>query len=235
MLSPETWAMIGREMLNTLYMAGFSTLFGYVLGLPWGIVLAVTGSEGIRPNKVVYRVLDIITNIMRSIPFLILLILIIPLTRLIVGKSYGSTATIVPNGRVLPQGSGSRRDRSRAGYGSGYENDHHKGSSCRSKDLSDRRRHDLLRDHPRLFRYGGYSRRRRSRRRGDPVRLLPLPVRYYDRHSHSSGRDRADFPVCGHETCISTGQKEGLRDNIEVMEHHARKRRSSGVQERRTL
>ena len=96
MLSPETWAMIGKETINTLYMAGFSTLFGYVLGLPWGIVLAVTDAEGIRPNKVVYRVLDIITNIMRSIPFLILLILIIPLTRLIVGKSYGSTATIVP-------------------------------------------------------------------------------------------------------------------------------------------
>ena len=96
MLSPETWAMIGREMLNTLYMAGFSTLFGYVLGLPWGIVLAVTDSEGIRPNRAVYRVLDVITNIMRSIPFLILLILIIPFTRLLVGKSYGSTATIVP-------------------------------------------------------------------------------------------------------------------------------------------
>ena len=96
MLSPETWAMIGKETINTLYMAGFSTLFGYVLGLPWGIVLAVTDTEGIRPNKVIYRVLDIITNIMRSIPFLILLILIIPLTRLIVGKSYGSTATIVP-------------------------------------------------------------------------------------------------------------------------------------------
>ncbi len=96
MLSPETWAMIGREMLATLYMAGFSTLFGYALGLPWGIVLAVTDSEGIRPNKTVYRILDVITNIMRSIPFLILLILIIPLTKLIVGKSYGATATIVP-------------------------------------------------------------------------------------------------------------------------------------------
>lgn len=96
MLSPETWAMIGREMLATLYMAGFSTLFGYALGLPWGIVLAVTDSEGIRPNKTVYRILDVITNIMRSIPFLILLILIIPITKLIVGKSYGATATIVP-------------------------------------------------------------------------------------------------------------------------------------------
>ena len=73
-----------------------ATLFGYVLGLPWGVVLAVTDADGIKPNRPVYRVLDFVTNIMRSIPFLILLILIIPLTRLIVGKSYGSTATIVP-------------------------------------------------------------------------------------------------------------------------------------------
>ena len=96
MLSPEMWRMIGKGVLETLYMAGFSTVFGYILGLPWGIVLAVTDKEGIRPMPLLYRVLDIITNIMRSIPFLILLILIIPLTRLLVGKSYGSTATIVP-------------------------------------------------------------------------------------------------------------------------------------------
>ena len=88
--------MIGNGILETLYMAGLSTLFGYLFGLPWGIVLAVTDKEGIRPKPVIYRVLDVITNIMRSIPFLILLILIIPLTRFIVGKSYGSTATIVP-------------------------------------------------------------------------------------------------------------------------------------------
>ena len=96
MFSPETWKMIGLGVLETLYMAGFSTLFAYVFGLPWGIVLAVTDKEGINPKPAVYRVLDIVTNVMRSIPFLILLILIIPLTRLIVGKSYGSTATIVP-------------------------------------------------------------------------------------------------------------------------------------------
>ena len=88
--------MIIRGIGETLYMTCFATAFGYVLGLPWGIVLAVTDKEGIRPNAAVYRVLDIITNIMRSIPFLILLILMIPITRFIVGKSYGSTATIVP-------------------------------------------------------------------------------------------------------------------------------------------
>ena len=96
MFSPEVIHMIILGIGQTLYMVILSTLFGYVLGLPWGIALAVTNKEGIRPNAAVYRVMDFITNIMRSIPFLILLILIIPLTKLIVGKSYGSTATIVP-------------------------------------------------------------------------------------------------------------------------------------------
>ena len=94
--TPEVIQMIMRGIGETLYMTCFATLFGYVFGLPWGIILAVTDKDGIRPNGPVYRILDIITNIMRSIPFLILLILVIPLTRLIVGKSYGSSATIVP-------------------------------------------------------------------------------------------------------------------------------------------
>lgn len=88
--------MIIRGIGETLYMTCFATIFGYVFGLPWGIVLAVTDKDGIKPNGPLYRVLDVITNIMRSIPFLILLILVIPITRAIVGKSYGSTATIVP-------------------------------------------------------------------------------------------------------------------------------------------
>ena len=96
MWTPEVISMIIRGIGETLYMTCFATAFGYVLGLPWGIVLAVTDKEGIRPNAGVYRVLDVITNIMRSIPFLILLILMIPFTRFVVGKSYGSTATIVP-------------------------------------------------------------------------------------------------------------------------------------------
>lgn len=69
---------------------------GYVLGLPLGIALAVTDKTGIRPQPVVYRVLDVISNVLRSIPFIILLILVIPLTRFIVGQSYGSSATVVP-------------------------------------------------------------------------------------------------------------------------------------------
>ena len=61
-----------------------------------GIVLTVTDKDGIRPNTAVYKVLDVISNLLRSIPFIILLIVLIPFTRFVVGRSYGSTATIVP-------------------------------------------------------------------------------------------------------------------------------------------
>ena len=61
-----------------------------------GVLLAVSDKDGLKPNRVLYRILDVIANIVRSIPFLILLILLIPFTRLVVGKSYGSTATVVP-------------------------------------------------------------------------------------------------------------------------------------------
>lgn len=91
-----TITMLLEGTRDTLYMTLVSTFFGYVLGLPLGILLAVTDKEGIRPNAPLYKVLDVIVNILRSIPFLILLILVIPLTKLIVGQSYGSSATIVP-------------------------------------------------------------------------------------------------------------------------------------------
>ena len=91
-----TITMLLEGTRDTLYMTIVSTFFGYVLGLPLGILLAATDKEGVHPNAVVYKVLDVLTNIFRSIPFLILLILVIPLTKLIVGQSYGSSATIVP-------------------------------------------------------------------------------------------------------------------------------------------
>lgn len=94
--TPEVNEMILLGIVNTLKMTVFSTLFGYIFGLPMGISLAVCDKDGLHPNKVVYKVLDVISNIFRSIPFLILLILLIPFTRLIIGKSYGPTATIVP-------------------------------------------------------------------------------------------------------------------------------------------
>ena len=88
--------MLVEGTFVTLYMTLFSTFMGYVLGLPMGIALVITAPKGLRPNKIIYKILDVIVNIVRSIPFLILLILVIPLTRIIVGQSYGPTATIVP-------------------------------------------------------------------------------------------------------------------------------------------
>ncbi len=96
MWTDEIVSMIIKGIGETLYMTVCSTLFGYLLGLPVGVLLAVSAKDGIHPNAAVYRVLDVVANILRSIPFLILLILLIPFTRSVVGKSYGSTATIVP-------------------------------------------------------------------------------------------------------------------------------------------
>lgn len=83
-------------MVRHYILTILSTVVGYVFGLPLGVMLAVFDKDGLRPNKAVYKVLDVISNIIRSILFLILLILIIPLTRIIVGQSYGSSATVVP-------------------------------------------------------------------------------------------------------------------------------------------
>lgn len=96
MFNSEIIKMLLEGIRDTVYMTVASTFFGYVIGLPMGIALTVTDKDGLKPNSAIYRVLDVISNIVRSIPFLILLILLIPFTRFVVGKSYGSTATIVP-------------------------------------------------------------------------------------------------------------------------------------------
>lgn len=96
MFNSQIIEMLLVGIKDTLYMTLGATLFGYIVGLPMGIILAVTDKEGIKPNASIYRILDFISNVIRSIPFLILLILMIPLTRLIAGQSYGATATIIP-------------------------------------------------------------------------------------------------------------------------------------------
>lgn len=88
--------MILNGILETLYMTVVSTLFGYIFGLPMGVLLCISDKDGLKPHPVLYKILDFIANIVRSVPFLILLILLIPFTRFLLGKSYGSTATIVP-------------------------------------------------------------------------------------------------------------------------------------------
>lgn len=94
--TPEIIQMIWKGIGETLYMTLMSTVLGYLFGLPMGVLLAVSDKEGLAPNRWLYKVLDVAANIVRSVPFLILLILLIPFTRFLIGKSTGSTATIVP-------------------------------------------------------------------------------------------------------------------------------------------
>jgi D-methionine transport system permease protein len=81
---------------ETIYMVALSTIFSGVFGFAVAIVMILTGANGLRPNRAVYATLNLLVNLLRSFPFIILMIAIIPLTRLIVGTSIGSTASIVP-------------------------------------------------------------------------------------------------------------------------------------------
>lgn len=87
---------IAHASLQTLYMVFFSSLFSIILGFIPAIILTLTAEDGLKPNKSVYEVLSFIVNIFRSFPFVILMIIVIPLTRAIAGSSIGTTAAIVP-------------------------------------------------------------------------------------------------------------------------------------------
>ena len=87
---------LATGIVETFYMVCLSTLFAYLIGLPLGLLLVVTDKKGIRPMPALNAVLGVVVNILRSIPFLILVVMLIPFTRAVVGTSIGSTATIVP-------------------------------------------------------------------------------------------------------------------------------------------
>lgn len=96
MLNLQIIELLGQGLLETLYMVITSTVLAYVLGLPLGILLVVTDENGIKPIPVCNKVLGVVVNILRSIPFIILLVWVTPVTRALVGTTLGSTATIVP-------------------------------------------------------------------------------------------------------------------------------------------
>lgn len=83
-------------IVETLYMTVTSTIVAYVLGIPLGVILFITDKGGIAENGLVNKVLGILVNLLRSVPFIILLVAILPFTRFVVGTTIGATATIVP-------------------------------------------------------------------------------------------------------------------------------------------
>ena len=92
----DFWLMMAQGLWETFYMVLFSVLLSYLIGLPLGLILAVTDSEGLRPSPALNKVLGTIVNLLRSVPFLIMVFLLTGLTRFIVGTTVGSPAMIVP-------------------------------------------------------------------------------------------------------------------------------------------
>ncbi len=88
--------LLFEATIDTLYMAFVSTLLAFIIGLGLAIILVITSKNGLKPNRAIYNTLDIVVNTLRSFPFIILIIVLFPLTKFIVGTSIGTTAAIVP-------------------------------------------------------------------------------------------------------------------------------------------
>lgn len=85
-----------EALKQTIYMVFWATLLSVIIGLIPAVVLTLTAPDGLRPQKVIYEVLSFLVNVFRSFPFIILLVILIPFTRMMVGKAIGTTASIVP-------------------------------------------------------------------------------------------------------------------------------------------
>ncbi|KJB86459.1 metal ABC transporter permease [Paenibacillus sp. E194] len=94
--STVNWSDVSSATGETLQMMLFSVLFTFLVGLPLGVLLYLTGRTGSRAGKIVYSILSFIVNVLRSVPFVILMIAIIPITRIVVGTSIGVEGTIPP-------------------------------------------------------------------------------------------------------------------------------------------
>lgn len=95
-LDQKTIEMLLIGTLDTIYMTLAATFFSYVFGVAMGVILTIARKGGIWPHAVLYAVLDVVVNLTRSFPFIILMIAVIPFTRLVVGTTIGNNATIVP-------------------------------------------------------------------------------------------------------------------------------------------
>lgn len=95
-MEEQTSQILLKAFGETMYMVAISTVFAVILGFALAIVMIVTAPDGLKPAPVLYKVLDVIINVLRSFPFIILLVVVAPLTKLIVGTTIGTTPTIVP-------------------------------------------------------------------------------------------------------------------------------------------
>lgn len=94
--SPTMVSAYGSGFLVTVYLVLLSAAAAYILGIPMGVILCVTDKNGIHPNSIIHTILGFIVNVFRSVPFIILLVVVLPLTKIIVGTKVGNTAFLVP-------------------------------------------------------------------------------------------------------------------------------------------
>lgn len=94
--SPTMVSAYGSGFLVTVYLVLVSAAAAYILGIPMGVILCVTDKNGIHPNSIIHTILGFIVNVFRSVPFIILLVVVLPLTKIIVGTKVGNTAFLVP-------------------------------------------------------------------------------------------------------------------------------------------
>ena len=204
-----TILMLAKETGMTLYMTLVSTILAYAIGLPMGIFLVITAKDGLKPNAVVYKILDAVVNIVRSIPFLILLMLLIPFTRFVVGKSYGATATIVPltaaaapfiarlvESSLLEVDRGVIGGPEHGGRNRGYRLESAFGGG---QDFADCRCNHRFRNYTGLFGHGRCRGRRRPGRCGHTLRISPVSGGYY-------GSDCSAVNYIGSDTSVDRNQ-----------------------------
>ena len=91
-----TLSMLKTAIWETFYMVALSSLFAYAIGLPFGIILVVTDNDGIYPIPWLQKILGLIINLLRSVPFLILLFIVLPLSKIVIGTRIGSPAIVIP-------------------------------------------------------------------------------------------------------------------------------------------
>lgn len=94
--TPQMWQMTALSTWQTIYMSLVATFLAVVIGVPLGFLAFLTGKGRILEHKISYEILDVVINIGRSVPFIILLVLLLPVTRFLVGTTLGTTAAIVP-------------------------------------------------------------------------------------------------------------------------------------------
>ena len=95
-IDSTTLNMLGTGIWETIYMVAMSSIFSYVIGIPLGVILVVTAKAGIKPVPAVEKALGIIINLLRSVPFIILAIMLLPVTRKVVGTTIGPNAMVFP-------------------------------------------------------------------------------------------------------------------------------------------